>query len=266
MKLATQEKPFFPENMIEKFKAVKSLGFEAFEIDGKELVTRFSEVKDAMEETGINVVTACGGYSGWIGDFDEDKRKNGLREIENILRHLSEIGGKGIVVPAAWGMFSKRLPPMVPPRSDEEDRAVLLASLSELNAIAQETNTVVYLEPLNRYEDHMINHLATAVSLIEEGNFSNVQVIADFYHMNIEEANISKSLKESKDHLGHVHLADSHRFQPGDGHLDFLSGFQALKEIGYTGYLAYECRVLGEDELGEYQKSVDYIKSLLEQM
>ena len=264
MKLATQDKDFFPENILEKFEAIKSFGFDAYEIDGKQLINNFTAVKLAIKETGITVSTACGGYEGWIGDFDENKRRQGIKQISEILKHLSEIGGNGIVVPAAWGMFSKRLPPHVPPRSEEEDRIALLNSLSQINRVAMETDTLLYLEPLNRYEDHMINKLAEGVSLIEEGGFSNVKIIADFYHMNIEEANISRSIINAKKHIGHIHLADSHRFQPGDGHLDFLSGFKALKSIGYEEYLAFECRVLGENQEEEYKKSVSYIKSLIE--
>lgn len=265
MKLATQDKPFFPNGILEKLNYIRSIGFEAFEIDGKYLLDHFEEVKQASQQTGVPISTACGGYQGWIGDFDEEKRNQGLLEIAQILKKLGELGGQGVVVPAAWGMFSKRLPPMVPPRSDDEDRQVLLDSLKKLNEVAMETGTYVYLEPLNRYEDHMINTLETAGSLIREGGFSRVQIIADFYHMNIEEPSISESILREKDLVGHIHIADSHRYQPGHGHLDFVSGFKALHEMGYDGYLAFECRVLGEDEKTLYAESVDYIKKCLEQ-
>jgi sugar phosphate isomerase/epimerase len=263
MRLSTQDKPFFPAVLEEKFTTVSAMGFEAFEIDGKLLVDQFNQVKKAAASTGLPVVTACGGYEGWIGDFDEMKRQTAIADIGEILRRLSDLSGKGIVVPAAWGMFSKRLPPMVPPRSEEEDRKVLLDSLDRLNRVAEQTGTYVYLEPLNRYEDYMINTLSDAVSLIREGQFSRVQVTADFYHMNIEERSIAGSIRKAKDYIGHVHLADSHRFQPGDGHLDFASGFQVLEEIGYDGLMAFECRVLGQPEDQLYRKSVHYIKSCM---
>ncbi|MGM0878207.1 MAG: TIM barrel protein [Bacillota bacterium] len=260
MKLATQDKPFFPTNFLEKLTVVKSMGFEAFEIDGKVLVDQFEEVKQASQQVGLPISTACGGYGGWIGDFDNEKRQRGLEDISKILKRIGELGGKGIVVPAAWGMFSKRLPPLVPPRSDEEDRSVLLDSLCQLQKVAEQTGTVIYLEPLNRYEDHMINTISNAVSLIKAGSFANVKVIADFFHMNIEEANIEESLKQYKEYIGHIHLADSHRYQPGHGHLDFVPGFKALREIGYEGYMAFECRVLGDNEEELYRSSVDFIK------
>ncbi|MBM7553384.1 sugar phosphate isomerase/epimerase family protein [Thalassobacillus pellis] len=266
MKLATQDKPFFPTDFKDKFDYVRGLGFEAFEIDGKDLVRNFEEVKAASEQASLPVVTACGGYNGWIGDFDEKKRENGIREIQEILKCLGEIGGKGIVIPAAWGMFSKRLPPMVPPRTEQEDREVLLDSLGKLNETAVETDTKIYLEPLNRYEDYMINKLQYAQELIKEGNFSSVEIIADFFHMNIEEPKMDESLTAVKEQLGHVHIADSNRFEPGNAHLDFLPGFEALKQIGYEGYLAFECRVLGEPAEERYAQSVTYIKKCLKEI
>lgn len=264
MKLATQDKPFFPEDIQDKLNYLKEMGFDAFEIDGAMLTNKFDEVVEAVNKTGVPISSVCGGYKGWIGDFDAEKRAMAISDIINILQYASKIGAKGIVVPAAWGMFSLRLPPMVPPRSAEEDRVVLLDSLYLLNQAAEATGTFVFLEPLNRYEDHMINTLEVGKSLIEEGKFSNVSLTADFFHMNIEEQNIADSIINYKEHIRHIHLADSHRYQPGDGHMDFVSGFDALKSIGYDGYMAFECRVQGDNPADEYKKSVRFIKSCIE--
>lgn len=261
--LSTQDKPFFPQGLEDKLLYIREAGFDAFEIDGAVLVNRFEEVKAAMDRTGIPVSGVCGGYRGWIGDFDEAKRKQCVEDISRILECCSQTGAKGIVVPAAWGMFSLRLPPMVPPRDSKGDRAALLSSLGSLDTVAGATGTLIYLEPLNRYEDHMLNTLEAARSIIEEGGFRNVKLTADFFHMNIEEADIRQSLLENRELVGHIHLADSHRYQPGSGHMDFIGGFKALSEIGYEGYMAFECRVLGEDPGQEYGKSVQYIKDCM---
>ena len=263
MKLSTQDKPFFPERLEDKLIYISEAGFDAFEIDGALLVNSFAEVRAAVRSTGIPVSGVCGGYRGWIGDFDESMRMQCIEDIGSILECAAGVGAKGIVVPAAWGMFSLRLPPMVPPRSNERDRAVLLDSLGKLEAAAASVGTLVYLEPLNRYEDHMINTLATARDIIVEGGFRNVKITADFFHMNIEENDIGQSILDNKELVGHIHLADSHRYQPGSGHMDFISGFKALNEIGYEGYMAFECRVLGEEPGVEYRKSVDYIRECM---
>lgn len=72
-----------------------------------------------------------------------------------------------------------------------------------------------------------------------------IGVMADFFHMGIEEADIAARIRANAPHLVYVHVADSNRLQPGRDHLDFQPGIRALKEIGYDGYLAIECRVEG---------------------
>lgn len=265
IKLATQNKPFFSDSLKEKLEEVKSFGFDGLEADGDMLLERFEELKNAVRDTGVPVTSVCGGYRGWIGDFQEERRKNAIEDISLILERAGELGAAGIIVPAAWGMFSLRLPPMTPPRSAQEDREVLLDSLSQLEKVCEKTGTQVLLEPLNRYEDHMLNTLDAAGTLIQAGGFGKVKIMADFFHMNIEEQDIKQSLIKWGSLIGHVHIADSHRFQPGDGHTDFVYGFEGLKAIGFDTTMAFECRVLGEDQESLYKGSVSYIRGCMEQ-
>ena len=160
-------------------------------------------------------------------------------------------------------MFTFRLPPMVSPRSLAGDRKAVSESLIYLDGIAEETGTTIFLEPLNRYQDHMINTLADARRYIEENSLKNVKIIADFYHMNIEEDDISEALHQNRDLVGHIHLADNHRYQPGSGSLDFKKHFNQLREDGYNGYLTIECRVRGNDPEAEYIKALHHLQESL---
>ncbi len=140
-------------------------------------------------------------------------------------------------------MFTFRLPPMTSPRSLDGDRKMVSDSLHVLEQVAARTGTVVYLEPLNRYQDHMINTLADARRYIVENDLKHVQIIGDFYHMNIEEDNLAQALHDNRDLLGHVHIADNHRYQPGSGTLDFHALFEQLRADNYQGYVVYEGRI-----------------------
>lgn len=263
MLLGTQDRDFFPKDLVEKFKFVKEMGFESFEIDGKVLVENVELVKTAIAKSGLPVSTVCGGYRGWIGDFIEEKRVNGVEDLKAIIRACKEVGAKGVVVPAAWGMFTFRLPPMVSPRSHEGDVAAIITSLKELEPVAKECGVYLYLEPLNRYQDHMLNTLADAVDIINKGQFTMVKITADFYHMAIEEDDISKSLIQYKDYIGHIHIAENHRYQPGTGCIDFKRHINTLKEIGYKDSVTNEGRIRGEDPLQVYKESVTYMKQFL---
>ncbi len=264
IRLATQDKPFFKEDFEARLNQIKELGFDGFEADGSMLLNQYEELKDAVKKTGVPVTSVCGGYRGWIGDFEDYRRNTALEDIRLILERAGELGAAGIVVPAAWGMFSLRLPPMTPPRPAEEDKKVLVDSLTKLEDTCKKSGTIVFLEPLNRYEDHMLNTLDDAGEIIQMGDLKHVKIMADFFHMNIEEQSIRKSICKWGSLIGHVHIADSHRFQPGDGHTDFVDGFKGLKEIGFDGVMAFEHRVLGEPQEELYGNAVVYIRECME--
>lgn len=263
LELLTQDKDFFPPALAAKLRAVREAGFDGFEIDGKWLLHEFEQVRRAVRDTGMPVPTACGGYRGWIGDFNDAKRQQALDDVALMLRRLAELGGSGVVVPGAWGMFSLRLPPMTPPRSPAGDEAALLDSLGILNDVAGQVGQTLYLEPLNRYEDHLINTLARARQYIEQGQFAHVRILADVYHMNIEEANTQQAMRENRALIRHVHFADNHRYEPGSGQLDFRAVLETLHEIEYQGRICFECRVLGPDPAAAYRTATAHIRGLL---
>lgn len=263
MLLGTQDRDFFPQDLTEKFKFMKSLGFECFEVDGKVLTEQADELKRAIDASGLPISSACGGYRGWIGDFIEERRLNGIADLKVIIRNLKEVGGTGVVVPAAWGMFTYRLPPMVSPRSSEGDRKAIIDSLKQLEETAGECGISIWLEPLNRYQDHMLNTTADGVSIIEEGQFQMVKITCDFYHMSIEEDDISETLKNYKNYIGHIHIAENHRYQPGSGSIDFKRHMETLKRLGYNGAVVNEGRIRGADPLQAYVDSIAYMKQFM---
>jgi sugar phosphate isomerase/epimerase len=92
----------------------------------------------------------------------------------------------------------------------------------------------------------MVNRLEQAVELIDAVGLPSVTVLADTYHMNIEEDEPTSALVRAAGRLGHVQVSDSNRFQPGAGHLDWAALLGTLDAVGYQGYLALECRLRGE--------------------
>ena len=62
----------------------------------------------------------------------------------------------------------------------------------ELAEHARAEGVRICLEPLNRYEDHMINTLGQAVEICEAVGSPAMGVCADTYHMNIEEVDLAR--------------------------------------------------------------------------
>jgi sugar phosphate isomerase/epimerase len=139
---------------------------------------------------------------------------------------------------------------------------VLVEQLAALGAHAAAAGVVLLLEPLNRYEDHMVNTLAQAAELVRAAGSPGVLVLADTYHMNIEEEDPCAALRAAAPVLGAVHLSDSNRHQPGAGHVPFAAVLDTLRDVGFSGTLSVECRVRGDAgaALAEYGP---YLRGLL---
>ncbi|RLF03988.1 MAG: sugar phosphate isomerase/epimerase [Thermoprotei archaeon] len=127
-------------------------------------------------------------------------------------------------------------------RSGElSQRSALKLLVGELREICKRASHVEFLlEPLNRYETDLINNVEEALEVLEMVTADNLYLLVDTFHMNIEEPRIEDSIRRAGDRIGHVHVADSNRLAPGMGHLDFKSVINALREVGYNGYLSAE--------------------------
>jgi sugar phosphate isomerase/epimerase len=233
----------------EAFMNAKAIGFDGVE------VTHFGRpiddaaagtLEDAVTASGLPISAVCGGYRHWIGHFDNDKRLEAVQDIRKTMESVARFGGGGIIAPAAYGMFTKSLPPHIPPRDEQGDTEALLDSLQRIAEHAEATGTTFYLEPLNRYEDHMVNRVEQAAALVEAAGSSRLKVMADFYHMNIEEDDPAQTIRTYNESIGYYHLSDSNRYLPGEGHIDFPSLLQVVQSTGFEGYLSIECRIRGE--------------------
>jgi sugar phosphate isomerase/epimerase len=250
MKISCQEQLLPGQTLQEKFGFARDAGYDGIELRARGdfgFRDRLPELRRAARD-GVPMPSVCVDMSHFFAAFDPDLRRDALAQLKSQLSVMAEVGGPGAVVctPASWGMFSRRLPPFEPPRSEQEDRAVLLEGLAELGEHAAREGATLALEPLNRYEDHMVNRLEQAVDLIDAVGLPSLRVLADTYHMNIEEDEPTSALVGAAGWLGHVQVSDSNRFQPGAGHLDWAALLGTLDAVGYRGWLALECRLRGE--------------------
>ena len=249
-RIACQEQLLPGASMQEKWAVAQRCGFDGIELRGRgglAFAARLPELRQASAE-GIHMPTECVEMSHFIGDFDAERREDAVRQLTSQLSVMAAIGGELAMTPASWGMFSRRLPPFEPPRSPEDDHAVLVDTLGRLARHAQREGVLICLEPLNRYEDYLVNTLDQAAGLCREIGVPSLRVAADTYHMNMEEADPSEALQAVGPLLGHVQLSDSNRLEPGAGHIDWADLLTALDTTGYQGWLAFECRLSGPAE------------------
>jgi sugar phosphate isomerase/epimerase len=246
--IACQEQLLPGRTLQEKWEFAAGAGYDGIELRGRgnfQFRDRLPELRQAARD-GVPMPTVCVDMLHFFGAFDPDLRADAIAQLTSQLSVIAEIGGYAAATPASYGMFSLRLPPFVPPRSPAEDREVLLAGLAVLGEHAAREGVVLCLEPLNRYEDHMVNRLDQAVDLIRAVGLDSVRVLADTYHMNIEEDDLATAVTKAAPYLGHVQVSDSNRYQPGAGHIDWPALLGALVTVGYSGHLAVECRLRGD--------------------
>jgi len=259
MKLSCQEGMVPGGSLSEKLDNLARYGFDAIELGGAKLWEREKEVVKALEGSLIKVSTICIGMRGCLLSSEKTERDLAVADLKRLLELAAHFGAVGVIVVPIFGS------PQIPDLSPLNDavgleRDLLVEILHDVTEHAEKVGSVILLEPLNRYETHFMNRLEQAVEICQRLNSSGTQIMADFFHMNIEEADIPAAIEKAGKYIYHVHLADSNRLVPGYGHTGFKAGFAALKKVGFDKYMALECGIPGDPEI-ELPRCVQFLKA-----
>ncbi|HEX8550783.1 MAG TPA: sugar phosphate isomerase/epimerase [Abditibacteriaceae bacterium] len=273
MKIALQLGLIPGKSAGDKAKWAKDNGVEGIEVSafggGLEQMKRDAEGINGI----VPICSVCGnaapdGSSSFrFLDPDKTQRRASIDGSAAILKFCGEVGARGQIVPPIFG------PPLVPDLSPyktalELEEELMLAACHELGPIAEQNKALFMLEPLNRYEQHYLRKQSDGVRVIEAAKVGGIGLLSDLFHMNIEETNSPQALRDAGKHVSHVHLADNTRLEPGTGSIDFVASFKALKEIGFDGFMAYECGISGDSDeatAANLKKSLDFVRAAIAQ-
>lgn len=212
------------------------LGYDGIELSGEPDAVTAAGVRRVVEPLGLRVTSICGIYT---PERDLSHRNAATRRAAvEYVRRCAELGAElgasvVIVVPTAVG----RTQPDADPASEWQWAVESLAAAAD--AIPPDGPRLA-LEALNRYETYLVNSLERADELRRAAGSPRVALMADLFHMNIEEADVVAAVRDHADHVAHVHLADSNRREPGRGHTDFAGVLAVLDRGGYAGALTME--------------------------
>ena len=242
MRLAIREGMAPGASLPERLDWLARVGLDGIELhDSETLSLPARDLRRFVEDAGTRVSAIEG--SPLLLSPDPAERAGAVDRVRRRVDLAAELGAVGVLVVPQFGR-RPALPDLAPLRSAADlERDLLLAQLRDL-ASAAAGGVTLFLEPLNRYEAWLVNRVGQGAAIAREAGPA-VGVMADFFHMGIEEADIPAAISENADRLVYVHVADSNRLQPGAGHLDFRPGFAALHSIDYDGWLTIECRVDG---------------------
>ena len=273
MKLSAHQTLLPGADLSERFLRAAECGLDGIELAFGRTARVYdlhNEIEKAMAASGLPVGSICGSYEGPMIHPDPAERESRLADLIRTLSFADAIGARGVIqVPIFSPKFQPETSPPMPdlsPFADEDTliTQLLVAMLGEVLERTAAGNSAVFLEPLNRYEAYYLNTVGKAANLCRAADHPRIQLMADMFHMNIEEADIPASLRAAEPHLGHVHLADSQRWLPGHGHSDFVSAFRALRDIEFDGWLALECMPTPGDALENMRACVRYLRGCWE--
>jgi sugar phosphate isomerase/epimerase len=220
----------------ESMRSAKDLGFDAIEIfpPSPDYFQTIDAAKLA-QQTGLEIA-AVGTGAGWLkhklslADAEPQVRARAMEFLSSML-----VAATQLQAPMIIGSMQGRSGPGV---SKTQSKEFLREGLERLDAQAKAIGGNILYEPLNRYETDQCNTLAQGTELI--CGLSSTKLLADWFHMNIEEADMVESILKAGTAIGHVHFADTNRLAVGSGHLSVQPLIDALGQIGYRGFLSAE--------------------------
>ena len=236
-------------DLAEQFASAVAWGYDGVEVAVGplfDLGTKLPELREASAAAGIPVAAICTHPMHDPLHPDQREQRRRLTALTTLLAQADELGAAGVVsVPIRPG---SAFPGPDAPADDDDvvptaaiDLDYAARVLGEWAATLPSGSSRLFLEPLNRFEAQLLNRVGQSVALARQIDHPRVVALADLFHMNIEEASMHAPLIEAGARLGHVHIADNNRLEPGAGCMDFRIPLEALREIGYGGWISLEC-------------------------
>jgi sugar phosphate isomerase/epimerase len=215
---------------------LRDAGYDALEIDGE---PGRDGLPATLPASGTTAICNWPTDERDLAHVEAEARRSGVEYyrgcVDLAVRAAAPVVG---LIPAAVG----RLDVLT---SYEREWSYAVEGTREVALYAGERGVVVAIEAINRYETHLVNRVEQALELAEATEVPGVGVIADTFHMQLEEEDSAAAVERAGDRLRALHLADSNRLGLGHGQLALGSVLEAARRIGFAGPLVLECTAPG---------------------
>lgn len=223
---------------LERFQAAREAGFRYVEFLSP-YEYEYDELKQAVDRNGLQVVLINLPSGDWAG---------GDRGIAAHPARKEEFRA-GVEKAVAWAkvLGVPRMNCLAGKTASEFSRKAQWETLVEnvryaADALAREGLDLM-VEPINHFDipGFFLNTVAETAELLRQVDRPNVYIQFDVYHVQRQEGNITPTLREHFDRIGHIQIADNPgRHQPGTGEINYPFLFAELDRLGYRGYVAAE--------------------------
>lgn len=238
---------------------LKGLGYDGVELALKPPV-EIKKIEESLYKNNLHLIALATGQlfieEGLsLSHEDDDIRFLAINRVKEYIK-ISSVLGAPIIIGSLQGLCLKY---------DKNNIKLnkFISSLCICERYCNELGTLgIYLEPINRNEGGVVSGMSGVCNIIDKIGSNKIKLLADTYHMEIEEKDIIKSLINARKYLGHVHIADTERNRPGKGGINFHAIIKELHESGYNGYLSIEiaCKY---NQMHEAKKSVEFLKNII---
>jgi D-psicose/D-tagatose/L-ribulose 3-epimerase len=252
-----------PQQLTEGFALLRNNGYDFVELTVGALSQlteeEFAKAKEAILNSELSVPVFNSFIPAALKITGPDASLEKLEAyVDLAMQRVRAVGGKQIVFGSGG---ARNLPEGT---SHEEGMEQIKQFLRLCEKLAAKHDILIAIEPLNRKESNVINSVKDGLALAQELNLPHIKVLADAYHMDLENETfeiVSAAVKSGL--LSHVHIADRNRQFPGtltEQGINFAALFAELRKAGYAGLVSAEC---GPDNFAENSaKSLVHVKQL----
>jgi D-psicose/D-tagatose/L-ribulose 3-epimerase len=224
------------DGMLPVLDKIKKMGYDGVEIPLFDLSLDYVAWGKRFDDLGLErtAVTVRGGADNPISP-DAKSRAAGVANTKRTLDCCQAAGCQTLVGPyhSAIGEFSG-----AGPTADEWKWGV--ESMRQVAVHAGQVGVKLAVEYLNRFEIYLLNSAADTARFCKEVNHPNCRMMYDTFHANIEEKSIGEAIRTAAPQMIHVHISENDRSTPGAGGIPWTATFDALKQVGYQGWLVVE--------------------------
>ena len=255
----------------EVLEAVANAGYDGVDLDAEPdriEPRQFNAVASMATSLGLKIPALICAWGGWhagevrdLASSDESVRNYAVSYTLKCVDLAAGLDEPPVIEIAAVPPHSE-YPVTSVPRSTL--RRNFVKSTREIGAYAAPRGVKVAIEPINRFEGYagFLNSIVEAKSVADEVDADNVGVLADFFHVNIEDGALTDTLRLAGDRLMCIHLADNNRQAPGTGHIDFLQVIRTLNAMAYSGYLSLDAVPAKPDWKTLVKSSIHFMKQM----
>jgi len=225
---------------------------EASDINKADLQHYLSKNHMSVSCISTGLTFAQKGY--YLSSRDEATHNGAMKAVTGLIHLASEFGNL-VTLGRVRGFVEEN-------QSRMEAEEALAESLRTLERIALDNGVKIAIEPINRYESNFLNSVDEAAEYLDRYGLTNIGILADLFHMNIEDSSICGAIERNFSRIYHVHIADSNRHAPGMGHTDIKGVINTLKRLNYRGWLSVEI-LSGNDADQMAYRASSYLREIL---